>query len=343
MAMDELQKWKQCKLPVHVNTESKSKTFVKKAVGMSISNICFVRTNFPEECFGNLNIGGRVPIRMLHKTQFAPANVLLANLRGAFDAYDKNFLRALELVIQDGEADDAPVLEKYTFKFTKSGDAELVESLFKGKAEETMRELTAMTPMRFNQFRNNDAMEKLRKVTRTVMHQLCVATESLEELPLSATMSMHLTYSPETPEEYEAPGFVPTTDEDVVVRHSNARKALRKISTGFQTLQIEVDSSLAPVDHDQPPPEVEQQQQQEEEAVVMDVGAGDNNNANHQEEEAGSNLDYEPDDYETVVDPPLDAAPTSRKRKNQADRDEDEPLRPSSRKRKAKTHEKTNV
>ena len=44
----ELDQWQMCKLPVDINSATKSKKFIKRVVRMAFSNVCFLRTNFPD-------------------------------------------------------------------------------------------------------------------------------------------------------------------------------------------------------------------------------------------------------------------------------------------------------
>lgn len=294
--MNELDQWKQCKLPVEISNNTASKKFVKKAVKMAFGNICYLRTSFPDECFGSLDMGKRVPIRVLQETEFPPANAMVRNLRGALEAYEKGYLKQLEVVLSADNIDEESALEKYTFNFKESGEAELFGLLLRGSVPNM-----PTTPRSLLNFRNTEVMEKLRKLTRKVMHKLSDVMEGLEPLPPNASMSIHLEYTPETPEDYEAPGFEPAS-KPVQVKHAKLTKAFKTIPTGFQSLGVKMESELLADDVEE-----ENNVGLAEEGHAPSVTSSSNYEmagctpaAPPPADLSGSNLDYAPDNYDDI-------------------------------------------
>ena len=85
--LTDLDYWRKCKLPVDVNSVTKSKNFMKKVASIAFSNICYLRTNFPEEAFHSYDFGRRQSCRVLKESFNVEANTMLKNLQGAFEVW----------------------------------------------------------------------------------------------------------------------------------------------------------------------------------------------------------------------------------------------------------------
>ena len=90
------------------------------------------------------------------------ANIMVNNLRGAFDAFDRGYLKQIQVVIRDGEQEDARVLETYTFHLGASDDGQFVRALLKDKAQD----FRLNTGFKMDQATRTDGMAMLRKATR---------------------------------------------------------------------------------------------------------------------------------------------------------------------------------
>lgn len=187
--MTELDYWQMCKLPVDIHSATQSKKFIKKVVGIAFSNICFLRTNFPDgmghipwpflfcrvfesftfsDAFHNLDFGKRIQIRMLKESENQASNTMITNLRGAFDAYSRGYLKQLEIVIRAGDQEGDRVLETYTFHLGASDDKQFFTTLLKNsKSEDKSISLTKAGMM--DPAARTTGMELLRKATRYFM------------------------------------------------------------------------------------------------------------------------------------------------------------------------------
>ena len=252
-SMTDAQLWQKLKLPLKITNESTSKQMIRRLVAIAFSNICYLRTNFPEEAFAYNNLTKKVPIRLLQKSNCEAANAMMANAQGAMDAFKRGYLKSMEVVITDSLADDGNVLESFTFKFGKSNDVEFFETLVGKKNSEA-------TPGTLKRFKDNEGQEKFQRAIRQTLRELLLAVESLEPLPDEAYMGMYLTYNPETPPEYEAPGYEPT-NQVIKVKDALFQSSTRKLTTGYHSLQVKTASHMpanpipaqSPERHSEPP------------------------------------------------------------------------------------------
>ena len=107
--------------PVKVNTENKSCIFVKKLLTVSISNITYLRSMFPEDAYANRSLNG-LPLKILmEKNKVKEAATLASWLVGAFDALERKFLKELLLIVYLDASNPDFAHEMYSFKFTYPG------------------------------------------------------------------------------------------------------------------------------------------------------------------------------------------------------------------------------
>ena len=82
-----------------METQTKSCVFVKKLLTVSISNITYLRSMFPEEAYSNRSMDG-LPLKILMETNKCKAVATLASwLVGAFDSLERRYLRELLFII----------------------------------------------------------------------------------------------------------------------------------------------------------------------------------------------------------------------------------------------------
>jgi hypothetical protein len=75
--------------PAKIETETRSCVFVKKLLTVSISNITYLRSMFPEEAYANRSMDG-LPLKILmEKNTCKDAATLASWLIGAFDALER--------------------------------------------------------------------------------------------------------------------------------------------------------------------------------------------------------------------------------------------------------------
>ena len=107
--------------PAKIETQNQSCIFVKKLLTVSISNITYLRSMFPEEAYANRSMDG-LPLKILmEKNKVKEAATLASWLVRAFDALEKRFLRELLFLVYLDPACQETILEMYTFKFSYPG------------------------------------------------------------------------------------------------------------------------------------------------------------------------------------------------------------------------------
>ena len=89
-------------------------------------------------------------------------------------------------------------------------------------------------------------MELMRKATRMLMRELSVAVEGLNMLPDTAMMEMHLEYSPDTPVDYNAPGFEDTNEAVKIAGQPEEifNKKFNPLPTPYHKMQLKMKSRL---------------------------------------------------------------------------------------------------
>ena len=113
--------------------------------------------------------------QQLVKSDYPPANILLENMAGAFDALDRGYLQELQVVIsvEDKEAEPAgggreKVLETYKFSFGASSDQEFIKTMMKkgGDGDDQQQEnINVMTPGSKSAFFKDRGFPRLRQMT----------------------------------------------------------------------------------------------------------------------------------------------------------------------------------
>ena len=155
---------------------------MKKVASIAFSNICYLRTNFPEEAFHNYDFGRRQSCRVLKESFFDASNRMLKNLQGAFEAYDRGYLHKVEIVIKDGDNEDSSVIETYTFSFRSCEGQEFLMTMLQGTKEGVYKNIDVSSSINDPSARTT-GMELMRKATRLLMRELSVAVEGLTMLP----------------------------------------------------------------------------------------------------------------------------------------------------------------
>ena len=85
--------------PKKIETRTKSCLFVKKLLTVSISNITYLRSMFPEEAYAKRSMDG-LPLKILkERNKIKKAATLASWLVGAFDAIEKGYLKELLLLV----------------------------------------------------------------------------------------------------------------------------------------------------------------------------------------------------------------------------------------------------
>ena len=211
--------------PAKIETQTKSCVFVKKLLTVSISNITYLRSMFPEDAYANRSMDG-LPLKILReKNKCEDAGTLARWLVGAFEALEKNYLKELLLIIYLDSACPDKVYEMYSFKFSYPGGQVSCQVL----QGEEMKEVQAVHP--------NDVYRSTQQLLRSIIQ----LTQGLKPLPSSAFLSMKLTYYDEvTPEDYEPVGFGPAEHEEVQMPSGSFQLGAGAVSTGHHTVKLRV-------------------------------------------------------------------------------------------------------
>jgi len=196
--LQEIAQWNKI-FPAKVKSQQQSVLFVKKLLAVSLSNIAWLRSMFPEDVYAEKRLGGLKIKTLREKTDNEEAQTLTKWLIGAFDAIEKSYLREMTFFIYLDEHKPEEVHEKYTFHFMYDND---------GKASFSMSKL--------DENNKNTEMSNTRETTRSLLRNIIAMTNSLDPLPKSAYLAIKLAYYDEvTPMDYEPEGFAASTLEEL--------------------------------------------------------------------------------------------------------------------------------
>ena len=102
--------------PPKIKSQQQSVLFVKKLLTVSLSNIAWLRSMFPEDVYADKSLGGLKIKTLKEKTNNEEAQTLTKWLIGAFDAIEKSYLREMVFFIYLDEQKPEDVYEKYWSK-----------------------------------------------------------------------------------------------------------------------------------------------------------------------------------------------------------------------------------
>eukprot|EP00092_Neocalanus_flemingeri_P033138 GFUD01036035.1.p1 GENE.GFUD01036035.1~~GFUD01036035.1.p1 ORF type:complete len:466 (-),score=140.92 GFUD01036035.1:55-1452(-) len=223
--------------PSKIETETKSCVFVKKLLTVSISNITYLRSMFPEEAYADRSMDG-LPLKILMvKNKCKEAATLASWLIGAFDALERRYLKELLFIIYMDPACPEKVYEMYTFKFTYPG-GQVACQMLQG---ENKKEVQTMHP------------DDVYKSTQNLLRSIIELTQSLRPPPSSAHLSMKVTYYEDvTPEDYEPAGFGPADHGEVQLLPGSLHLGAGEVSTGHHTVKLKVHAMQVEETRDQP-------------------------------------------------------------------------------------------
>jgi len=184
--------------PPKIKSQQQSVLFVKKLLTVSLSNIAWLRSMFPEDVYADKSLGGLKIKTLKEKTDNEEAQTLTKWLIGAFDAIEKSYLREMVFFIYLDEQKPEDVYEKYTFHFKYDNG----EAAFEMSKEDANTKMTS-------------DMSNIRDKTRSLMRSIIAMTNSMDPLPKSAYVAIKLAYYDDvTPMDYEPEGFAATTLEE---------------------------------------------------------------------------------------------------------------------------------
>ncbi len=225
--------------PASLNTRTESLAFLQKLVAAGVSNILYLRSNFPESAFTDRKLDG-LRLKILERSsEHSDARDLCECVANAFDAVAKGYLKELVLAVLADPDNPDSVLETYCFGFeyVQDGGAGFINSrvnLSFGKGKGGSVETALLEK------------DDLYRQTRALLHKINVATNNMELLPEHAYLHVMLNYYDDrTPPEYEPPGFARSTWE--LEQGGDADAAITPtVRTKHHGLSVKIKSATVP-------------------------------------------------------------------------------------------------
>lgn len=217
--------------PNETITEQKSILFVKKLLAIAVSNIAYLRALFPEHAFGDRSIED-LHLKTLRDDSACPGVCkFIQYMKGCFDALDKKYLRVLILGLYRDPENPETLIESYTFKFSY--------------ADETGVDI----------YRNNQKISsannasEIKKATIRLLRTIVVLTQTMNAIPEDTMLTMKLLYYDDvTPQEYEPPGFKPSTCTDFHYEEEPVTINVGDVATPFHRIKMRVKTNEAMFD-----------------------------------------------------------------------------------------------
>ena len=102
--------------PAKVETQAQSMQFIKKMLAVTVSNIAYLRSMFPEEAFVRKSLD-KLPLRIIkERNSCKDAGTVASWLVSAFDAIERKYLRQLILFVYLDQENPDDAHEVYTFR-----------------------------------------------------------------------------------------------------------------------------------------------------------------------------------------------------------------------------------
>ncbi|KAF8786737.1 HORMA domain-containing protein 1 [Argiope bruennichi] len=204
-------KWKTI-FPDFITLEG-SCLFIKKLIAVSLSAVTYIRGIFPEKAYGERNLYG-LRLKLLTEDSGMKSVTKFINLiRGCYDAVEKKY----------------EVIEAYNLVFSYKDDECSVT--YQNKTNSFSPKLTDPTV----------------EASLLMLKNISVINNILGELPKNAYLSLKLLYYDDvTPDDYEPPGFEPSTHAKFSFPTKTMNIALGKVNTkihGPGTEKYEVQKS----------------------------------------------------------------------------------------------------
>lgn len=221
--------WVKAGFPSTVNDLKQSIKFVKRLVAIGFSQILYLRTEIPDDCFKPHQIGNLSLCMLKAKSSSNGANTLTMGLKNAMDALDHGYLRQLIILILDNKDKPEEPLETYTFNFNKPNIKEnksnspgftLTQSarkqnkLNKEKTNEILVNNKIVDSENLirdgidNQTSDENAEETVYRATKLLLKKLIATIQVLDELPVQTFMTVKIGFHDDiTPPGYNPRGF----------------------------------------------------------------------------------------------------------------------------------------
>merc|ERR1712156_418960 len=219
-------------IPEKVDTIKQSSKFVKRLVAIGFSQILFLRSKIPENCFQSYG-DDRLGLMMIKdNSESEGANKLTKTMKGAMTAFDQGYLKDINLLILQDKNKVEEIFEKYTFYFKKQSE------------ENSGFSLVLTSPRNLDQTIDVGGEDvdsaALHKATKNMLTQLISVIQCQEELPQPSYMTIVLGFHEGTPKGYQPPGFCSCTDEVSRAVDAGAQiESIGKMKTKFHGIGIQ--------------------------------------------------------------------------------------------------------
>lgn len=213
---------------VSVGTEQTSLNYMKRLTAVAISNILYLRSVFPEDCYGHRKLEN-LKLRILtDKCIDERAKKLVQWVKGCFDAMEKKYLKQLILAIYDDESNPEQILESYSFQFTYEPNKMNI-SVSKGDQSSHKK------------ICEESVDPEVKQSTVKLLRTLLVMTQSLENLPNPSFVTIKLLYYDEiTPPDYEPPSFMAAESDTFEFKGKPMSVKAGEVVTPFHALKVVV-------------------------------------------------------------------------------------------------------
>ncbi|XP_030845046.1 HORMA domain-containing protein 1 [Strongylocentrotus purpuratus] len=234
-------------------TQQQSAVFVKKLLAVAVSTVTYLRTIFPEHAFGDRSLED-LNLKILKDDSACPgACQVIKWMKGAFDALDKRYLRAMIIGMYTDPSDPNTAMETYTFKFTYSKNGPDVD-IYRNEEKITGAHTEAQT----------------KRATLQLLRTILVLTQSLKLLPDDVMMTMKLLYYDDvTPMDYEPPGFQASDSDAFNYDDEPINLRVGEVTTPFHTVKLRITTDKRQFDM-KPTGEEEGVEEEEEAEKEMD-------------------------------------------------------------------------
>ncbi|CAH0721412.1 unnamed protein product, partial [Brenthis ino] len=198
-----------------------SVTFMKQLTVVAVSTLTYLKNAFPEDSYTAESFGG-VKLRILKKKcRDEVAQFLSTALTQAFEAFDKKYLHKLALCFYEDECKLENLIEYHIFEYSYKDDGVTmnVHSKNRDNVKHTMKY----------------SFENLRERTIHLIRACVVIMQTCQnELPSSYDISIRLYYNEDAPVDYQAPGYLNSTEDHLSVGDT---MNLGYVETRFHRLQ----------------------------------------------------------------------------------------------------------
>ncbi|GBM29138.1 HORMA domain-containing protein 1 [Araneus ventricosus] len=220
MMMTPMQEWKTI-FPDFITLEG-SCLFIKKLIAVSLSAVTYIRGIFPEKAYGERNLYGLRLKLLTEDSGMKSVSKFINLIRGCYDAVEKKYLQQLSIGICLDKENRNEVIEAYNLVFSYKDDECSVT--YQNKTSSFSPKLTDPTV----------------EASLLMLKNITAISNILGELPKNAYLSLKLLYYDDvTPDQYEPPGFEPSTHAKFSFPTKTMNIALGKVNTkvhGFKFL-----------------------------------------------------------------------------------------------------------